>query len=296
MLPTVLALTACASGGRHPTPAQSDTFRVSGPDGVDLVGFDSGPADASDVLLLLHGGPGMGSEYLTGWKDFVDPRFRIIRFDQRGSGTSSAPSGAHFAIADSIADIEAIREQRHVTRWVVAGHSFGGFLAQAYAVAHPDRVSALVIVDGMPNSELWMQRYLDRQRKSEPPSHEPERDTGDDCRAEEARALAHDFADPHSPARAEVERTSTCSRRLQRETFATMDGYDVGSTLGGVRAPVLIINGEDDPIAQDAPLLQHQFRSAQVSTVSIAKARHYPFLEQPDAFFVALNQFLATVR
>jgi len=109
-------------------------------------------------VVFLHGGPGAGlSAY---HRRFFNPaHYRIVLFDQRGAGQSTP-----FAeLTDNttwhlVADIEAIREQLQIERWVVFGGSWGSTLALAYAQTHPERVLGLVlrgIFLGRPQELRW---------------------------------------------------------------------------------------------------------------------------------------------
>ncbi|EIL97256.1 prolyl aminopeptidase [Rhodanobacter thiooxydans] len=109
-------------------------------------------------VVFLHGGPGAGlSAY---HRRFFNPAYyRIVLFDQRGAGQS-----APFAeLTDNttwhlVADIEAIREQLEIERWVVFGGSWGSTLALTYAQAHAERVLGLVlrgIFLGRPQELRW---------------------------------------------------------------------------------------------------------------------------------------------
>ena len=96
-------------------------------------------------VIFLHGGPGAG--LATYHRRFFDPaRYRIVLFDQRGAGRSTP-----FAdLTDNttwhvVADIETIREQLGIERWVVFGGSWGSTLGLAYAQTHPERVIGLVL-------------------------------------------------------------------------------------------------------------------------------------------------------
>jgi len=95
--------------------------------------------------LFLHGGPGSGSQHAH--RRLFDPdRHHAVLFDQRGSGRShpylsrNANTTAH-----QIADIERIRKFYGIEKWIVTGGSWGSTLAIAYAQAHRDRVTALVL-------------------------------------------------------------------------------------------------------------------------------------------------------
>lgn len=128
-----------------PTPLRPyDAIMLSAGDGhwiyVEEVGNPQGtPA------LFLHGGPGSGAQH--SHRALFDPeRHRAILFDQRGAGRShpylatNANSTAHL-----VADIEKIRRHLGIERWLVVGGSWGTTLALAYAEAHPERVTGLVL-------------------------------------------------------------------------------------------------------------------------------------------------------
>nr|WP_201468710.1 prolyl aminopeptidase [Microbacterium hydrocarbonoxydans] len=109
----------------------------------------SGNPDGKPVVFL-HGGPGSGT---SAWqRRFFDPeRYRIVLFDQRGCGRSTPHASAPDAdlrfitTASLIADIELLRRNLGIPRWQVFGGSWGSALALAYAQAHPDVVSELVL-------------------------------------------------------------------------------------------------------------------------------------------------------
>ena len=96
-------------------------------------------------VVFLHGGPGAGCE--AGHRRFFDPAaYRIVLFDQRGSGRSTP----HAELQDNttqhlVADMEAIRGHLGIERWVVFGGSWGSTLALAYAETHPERCLSLIL-------------------------------------------------------------------------------------------------------------------------------------------------------
>jgi len=104
----------------------------------------SGNPDGQPVLFL-HGGPGAGAS--AAHRRFFDPaHYRIVIFDQRGAGRST-PLGELSANTTPhlIADAEALREYLGIGRWLVFGGSWGSTLALAYAEAHPERVTGLIL-------------------------------------------------------------------------------------------------------------------------------------------------------
>ena len=105
---------------------------------------ESGNPDGLPVIAL-HGGPGGGSS--PEMRRFFDPAlYRIILFDQRGCGRSTP----HSELRENdtwalVSDMEVIREQLGIDRWVVFGGSWGSTLSLSYAVQHTDRVIGLIL-------------------------------------------------------------------------------------------------------------------------------------------------------
>lgn len=95
-------------------------------------------------VVFLHGGPGSGSQ--PEQRRFFDPsHYRIVLFDQRGSGRSTPLAD----VTDNttphlVSDIEALRSHLGIDRWLVFGGSWGSTLALAYAEAHPERCTGLI--------------------------------------------------------------------------------------------------------------------------------------------------------
>jgi proline iminopeptidase len=192
--------------------------------------YESGMLDAGDgnlvyweacgnpggkPAIVLHGGPGSGC---TPWhRRLFDPAaYRVVLFDQRNCGRSKP----HAAEPDTdltsnntpnlIADIELLREQLRIERWLVLGGSWGCSLALAYAESHPDRVSEMVlfgITTGRREELDWLFRggvasffpeQWDRLQAGLP---EPDRDADV---VEAYSRLLHD-SDPEVAARAALE-------------------------------------------------------------------------------------------
>jgi len=96
-------------------------------------------------VIFLHGGPGAGCE---AWhRSFFDPdKYRIILFDQRGAGRSTP----HASLLDNttqhlVQDMQRIRKELDIDKWLVFGGSWGSTLGLAYAQTHPECVSGLIL-------------------------------------------------------------------------------------------------------------------------------------------------------
>jgi len=96
-------------------------------------------------VISLHGGPGAGSN--STHRRFFDPkRYRIILYDQRGSGRSRPyASTENNTTQHLVADIETLRQHLSIEKWMVLGGSWGSTLALCYAIAHSERCTGIVL-------------------------------------------------------------------------------------------------------------------------------------------------------
>jgi proline iminopeptidase len=120
------------------------TFRLRVSDLHELYVEEVGNPEGKPVIFL-HGGPGAGLNPFH--RRFFDPTFwRVILFDQRGSGRST-PLGElrENTTWDLVKDIETLRQHLGIERWLVFGGSWGSTLGIAYAETHPDRVTGLIL-------------------------------------------------------------------------------------------------------------------------------------------------------
>jgi proline iminopeptidase len=119
-------------------------------DGNEIYWETSGTPKGKPALHL-HGGPGSGTG--PGYRRRFDPeKFFIVGFEQRGCGRSrplvtdpAAPPLSTNTTQALIADIEALRQHFGVEQWLVIGLSWGATLALAYAQAHPEQVSEIIL-------------------------------------------------------------------------------------------------------------------------------------------------------
>ncbi|MFG3054073.1 prolyl aminopeptidase [Kitasatospora sp. NPDC048239] len=129
----------------------------------------SGAPDGKPALVV-HGGPGSGLN--AGNRRYFDPdRYRLVLFDQRGCGRSRphaadpATGLEHNTTAHLIADMERLREHLGIEQWLLYGGSWGSTLILAYAQAHPERVSEIVICGvtmTRPEETDWLYRGVGR--------------------------------------------------------------------------------------------------------------------------------------
>jgi pimeloyl-ACP methyl ester carboxylesterase len=280
-----------------------DLVRVETADGATIAVhvLGSGPP-----LICLPGGPGRASAYLENLASLTDER-TLLRVDLRGTGLSPLPedrdSLAFHRLAD---DIEVIREARGLETIDLLAHSAGCFVALAYAAAHPDRLSRLVLVtpSGRQFGEVESDIAAIRASRSGEPWYA------------EAAAIAEEleFAPAHRKSRfdpglrafgyarwderARAHADSTDSQMSMRAMAAfapdpvSAASLNLVERLRAVTAPALIVVGSLDGITgvKAGHIVAGMLPSATV--VELPDTAHYPWIESPEAFRETVLSFL----
>jgi pimeloyl-ACP methyl ester carboxylesterase len=114
-------------------------------DGVRMHYRTNGPA-AAPALVLAHG---FGASLHTWepWVERLQAHYSIISVDFPGHGLTRAPDGYAFSASSNAQLIEELTQRLHLQRFTLVGHSMGGAVAVRYALLHPERLNALVLVD-----------------------------------------------------------------------------------------------------------------------------------------------------
>ncbi|MCL6526643.1 MAG: alpha/beta hydrolase [Thermaceae bacterium] len=270
---------------------------------VELYLEDVGPEDAP-VLAVLHGGPG-GSSYALreGLEDELES-FRVLYFDQRGSGRSpELPAEPRLFTLDALVeDLEALREYLEVESWTLLSHGFGALVALEYARRWPGPVRNLILINPWTNFPwLAAQLYrgalelqgLDPQGPEEALPHDPEALLAEAFSALEPKAVFDHLMFPSAHSRMEYEWVAEGAGLLGLDTPGQMfvkNGLwrlDYTAYLVEQRAPLTVIVGEQDGTAY--PEAQTVADLTGGGLEGIAGAGHYPWIDQPYAFAEALR-------
>lgn len=255
-------------------------------------------------MVLCHGGPGLW-DYLAPVASMVEDLCTVHRYDQRGGGRS--PSGRSLTVDGFVADIDDIRRHFGYDRFIVGGHSWGASLALFYALTFPERISAIVYLNGTGLGRSWKPSYdarLDRLSPSDRARFE-DLQSRTELRADEE--WRHTFLNTlcdlgAGSRRAEVaqqmiDRHFRTARNVNAALNADVKVFseeELAARCGTLDVPVLIVAGEEDPrppFAVDS-LVQALPRAELVVMPGVG---HLPWLEDPDGLRAALRQFLTQV-
>ncbi len=115
-------------------------------------------------LVLLNSGPGGSHHHYHPHFSKMSDVARVIYYDARGTGKSSVDdTGKTYTIRQAVEDIESLRKALGIEKWAILGWSFGGFLAQCYALTYPEHITGLILVaasDGLKKVEMKPSRQL----------------------------------------------------------------------------------------------------------------------------------------
>ncbi len=206
---------------------------------VQLHHEQSGPSDAP--VLLLGGSLGTNLQMWEPQVDALSAHRRVVRFDHRGHGRSPAPPGP-YSIADLGADALALMDRLGVARADYCGLSIGGMVGQWLAINAPERIERVILLctsAHLPPPDPWLERAA-TVRQAGTPAVIADVVVG--------RWFTAGYAEAHPD-------TVARHRRMIIETPAegyagcceAIAGLDVRDGLSGIRAPVLVIGGSQDP-------------------------------------------------
>lgn len=287
VVPLLLLVAACSPQPTEAPPAvQTGLVQVAGGE-LYWESSGSGPA-----VVLLHG----GLLDCTTWdREFerLSSAFRVIRYDARGHGRSSVQNSEY----SHVEDLGTLLDGLGVERAVLVGLSLGARTAIDMAIAHPERVAALVAVSpgmsGWRFSDPVLMEHWEEQSKAalaedvdgyvewfqrswtDGPYRSP--DQVDPAIRERLRRIA----------RANLDRTASAHGRL-----VEVGAYD---RVGEIRTPTVAIVGELDmtDIHGIADRLVSSVPGAR--KIEVPGVAHMVNLEAPEAFDQALDEFLATL-
>ena len=288
---------AASAAALPPDPPRAESFDV-GMLHVDRYG-------SGDPIILV---PGLasGAWVWNGLIPHLAAKHSVYAVTLAGFAGRPAAGAVSFVAFEKA--LTALLDQRHIAKSVLVGHSIGGTLAIDYAETHPDRVRGIVAADGLPIFP-GLQQLTAQQRE----------DTGARMAAG-VKVQTHDqflafektyMASVGVNDAALAEQVATLSAQSDSPTVAAWLQADLAAdlrpNLAKITVPVLEIAPYSPSEGNPASAMHYTeaekaeyYRSllpgvAKLDVVTIAPARHFVMLDQPERFQKALDDFLARV-
>ena len=248
------------------------------------------------TLLLLHGGPGFDhSSYKPSFSELADAA-QLVYYDHRGNGRSERSTPDRWNLAQWGDDVVALCAALGIEKPVVLGQSFGGMVAMAYAVRHPEHPGKLIL------SSTSARHRLDRvlaafQRLGGAEAREAARRYWEKPGADTLPDYARICFPLYSKAPRDPDANARTAWNLE-VMFAFGGGedlsFDLLPELGKVRCPTLVLGGEDDPICpiDDQADIAAALPAELVRFERFAGCGHGVFRDDPKRGFAVIREFL----
>jgi proline iminopeptidase len=317
-------------------PAAAQTAKSPKPNAADAVyPVRDGFVDANGVmiyymstgrgqpLMIVHGGPGASHDYFLPYLLPLARYNRVVFIDERGSGRSQKlEDRAGYTIENMVEDVEAVRQALGLGKISLLGHSYGGALAQAYALKYQRNLSHLILASTW-SSTVAMNQVFVRMKQNMAPDlrdridkleaeglfghgkdYEKNRYTNEYMIAAWGEGyfpyIYHNHPDPnYDPIAA-----GNMSWDLYREMWGehgefVIDGnlksVEYTNRLSAIKVPTLIVVGEHDECDPSLSKTM-QARIASSKLVILPNAGHMTFVDQTGMFIKAVHGFLSTSK
>ncbi len=256
-------------------------------------------------IALLSGGPGASSNALLPIARRLENEYRVVLIEQRGTGRSrlTVLDSTTITLANYVEDVDAVRRDLGIDQWVLLGHSWGGGLAMAVTATHPHHSARMVLI-GSIGLDLEFRdyafdnlRYSAAERAALEFWNDPER------RAANPERAAYEYYRALLPARLYrasdlfliledlvVEPNFQTIADLMNEDLVRIE-YDLAPRLAFYEGPVLVLQGRQGFLGgRTTQKIVETIPNAEIDYIE--ESGHFPFVEQPEAFFSSLTSFL----
>jgi proline iminopeptidase len=270
-----------------------------------------------EPLLLIPGGGGGSHDYYHPYFSALSRSFRVVYYDGFGRGNSDrAKVPSEYSLARDVEEVEELRKALGLEKIHVLGHSYGGFVAQGYAVKYPGSVRKLVLANTFVSGadyqesndhingeirfhlpEIWSKVEKLRARGSV--SSSPEMQEAYFAHIATMQELFY-FYDP-----ANASKIVFNEHTFNTEEYYAITGPDSDFQLGGEMLrmsfgeglasfprPILILIGRADGIVPPRLALKIARHARQGETVIMEKSGHFPFIEETSKTMEVIEAFL----
>lgn len=276
-----------------------------------------------EPLLILHGGPGASHDYFLPYLLPLARHNRLILIDERGSGRSQKledPAG--YTIENMVEDVEGVRQALSLGKVNLLGHSYGGALAQAYALKYQQNLSHLILASTWSSTRTMNEVFVkmkdsmapelrDRIDKLEAAGlfghgkpYEQNRYTAEYMIAAWGEGyfpyVYHHRPDPNYDPVSQGNTAWDLYREMWGEhgefvIDGNLKSVEYTDRLSSIKVPTLMVVGEHDECDPSLSKVM-QAKIAGSKLAIMPDSGHMTFVDQPDLFNKTVNDFLQTAK
>lgn len=256
-------------------------------------------------MLVMHGGPGLDHTIFRPWLDNLGEQVELIYYDHRGNGRSTRPATMESITHETWAvDADALRSYLGFEKIILFGHSYGGFLAQEYALRFGQHLAGLILCNTAPAFDYMPIVQANAAARGTPDALAALGEVfgqamNDDSylRSLWMRLLPLYFKryDPHI-GRAMDETTSYSAAAWNQAKANCLPKFNTLARLKEITAPTLVLGGADDWLT---PAEQSRRIHAELPKSELAifeDSGHFLYIEETDKFVATVRNWLAKLE
>lgn len=269
-----------------------------------------------DPIIFIAGGPGGTHVGLRSFDPLAQSGHQLIYFDAFGRGKSdTAKVVSDYTLKRDIEDLEGLRKALKLNKISILGHSYGGLVAQGYAIKYPNNVSHLMLANTFHSFVMWQEN--DDNSNHEIKTNYPEvweeltkiREQGsvssDEKHQEIYGKVPYGFLYAYNPDKFANGGKKPYPNSFNAKLYYQMVGKDgdfiVGNDIGNfdfrkdlknLKMPILILAGRYDRVATPWMMVKYKEYCPQAQFVMFEKSGHNPQVEEPEKEFSIINEFL----
>ena len=266
-----------------------------------------------DPVLLIPGGPGNSHTYFHPWFYELAKNFKVIYFDAYGRGKSDrAKSSNQYSFKGDVEDIEGLLKALRFEKWDIIGHSYGGMVAQQYALDYPNSVNKLILMSTFYSGEMWQEN--DNSSNYEIRNQYPEvwekvmklRNEGESSSSKEhiktysvpsGLLYFYDASNAYKVRKDSLIMNTNVYYQIAGKDADFLISGDIGPLdfrvqLKTLKMPVLILAGRFDRISIPRFSIKYKEYAPQAEFVMFEKSGHSMFVEEPEKTLKVISEFL----
>lgn len=275
-----------------------------------------------EPLLILHGGPGASHDYFLPYLLPLARHHRLIFIDERGSGKSQKlEDRAAYTVENMVEDVEGVRQGLGLGRISLLGHSYGGALAQAYALKYQRNLNHLILASTWSSSAALNEVFVRMKQNMAPElreridrleaqglfghgkDYEKNRYTNEYMIAAWGEGyfpyVYHNRPDPNYDPTALGNAWDLYREMWGEHGEFIIDGnlksVEYTERLSGIKVPTLMVVGEHDECEPALSAAMHE-KIAGSKMVVLPNSGHMTFVDQTGKFIAAVDEFLGPAK
>lgn len=268
--------------------------------GIDLYYKSIG---SGTPLVIIHGGPGFGHQYLYSYFSRLSDQYKIIFYDQRASGKSNGDENpSDVTMENFVEDLEGVRKAFQIEKLHILGQSYGGVIALSYAVKYPEQMGSLLLLESSTVDEE-SDRIFDNNLNTRLTEKESEKLADLLIRLEKTSSKARIMKEYfeilfrvyfyNEELRSQLDLTYLTNEMVQK-IFITGDNLKARPNLfeyiNQIDCPTLIIHGDYDPIPVEGMKKIHTIINNSQLTV-LNDCGHFAHIEKTEKYFKRIRDF-----